>query len=156
VQNVPLCSDCRCELPGFETLCSKCFGARYSALGHPKSFLESVRQYVSNPFGITPEQVPSINFRGVLFCCCAGLLVCWFGGFARVGYRYPVFSHEVFSEAFLVVVKSAVLSLGLSLYLARKNLGMYWEIALGLFLAISICYARWCWHVGVFPQWLNH
>jgi hypothetical protein len=111
---------------------------------------------VSNPFGITPEQVPSMRLPGVIFCCCFGLLVCWFGGFAEVGYKYSLFSDVVLSGALLVLVKSAVLSLGLSLYLARNNLGMYWEIALGGFVAISICYARWCWHVGVFPQWLNH
>lgn len=118
---MPRCSDCRCDLPSFETLCSKCFEARYSAVGRPKSFLESVRQYVSNPFGITPDQVPSMRLPAVLFCCCFGLLVCWFGGFAEVGYKYSLFSDVVLSGAFLVLVKSAVLSLGLSLYLARKN-----------------------------------
>jgi hypothetical protein len=153
---MPRCSDCRCNLPSLETLCSKCFEARYSALAHPKSFLESVRQYVSNPLGITPDQIPSIEFPAVIVCCCLGILLCWFAGFAEVGYKYSLFSGVVFSGAFLVLVKSAVLSLGLSLYLARKNLEMYWSIALGGFVSISICYARWCWHIGVFPQWLKH
>src|SRR5437016_5793026 len=55
VPNMPRCSDCHCDLPGFETLCSKCLEARYSELSHPKSVLESMQQFASNPMGITPE-----------------------------------------------------------------------------------------------------
>jgi len=150
------CLDCRRNLPGFETLCSKCFEQRYSKVGRTESFPESVRQYVSNPFGITREHIPTLRLPAVIVCCCAGLLICWFAGFAEVGYRYSLLSDAVLSGAFLVFMKSGCLSLALSLYLSRKNLRMYWEIALGVFLSISICYARWCWHVGVFPRWLNH
>jgi hypothetical protein len=81
--------------------------------------------------------------------------MCWFGGFAEVGYKYPLFSDVVSSGAFLILVKSAALSIGLSLFLARKNLKLYWEVALALFWAISVCYARWAWHVGVFPDQLR-
>jgi len=32
---MPRCSYCRCELPGLETLCPRCFEAEYSRLAHP-------------------------------------------------------------------------------------------------------------------------
>jgi hypothetical protein len=150
------CLNCRCDLPDLETLCSKCFEARYSTIDRRRSFAESVWQYVSNPFGITKENTPKMRLPGVIICCCGGLLICWFGGFAEVGYRYSPLTNVVLSGALRVFLKSACLSLILSLYLSRKNLRMHREVALGVFLAISIWDARWCWHVGVFSQWLKH
>jgi hypothetical protein len=148
---MPQCSYCYCDLPGDETLCSKCFEARYSKLGHPTSLLQSIRQWVSNPLGLTPESERTIRLPAAVFFCFGGILLCWYGGFARVGYRHSLFSEEVVSGALLILVKSAGLSLGLALFMARKNLKLYWEAALVLFLGISLCYARWSWHVGVFP-----
>src|ERR1700685_3880319 len=45
---MPHCADCGSDLPAFQTLCSKCYDARYADLGRPKSILESVRQSGSN------------------------------------------------------------------------------------------------------------
>ena len=152
---MPRCSDCHCDLPGFETLCSKCLEARYSELGHPKSVLESMQQFASNPMGITPESERKLHLPAAIAFCCGGVLIYWYGAFAKLGYKCPLFSGAVLSGTFLILVKSAGLSLGISLFLARKNLGLYWEIALSLFLGISLCYARWAWHVGVFPYILR-
>jgi hypothetical protein len=152
---MPTCSECRCDLPGFETLCSKCFDTRYSEFDHPESLLQSLRRYVSNPFGITPESERTLRLPAAIAFCCSGVLVCWFGGFAEIGYKYSIFSDVVLSGAFLIILKSAGLSLGMSLFLARKNLRLYWEVALGVFLAISFLYARWAWHVGVFLDQLR-
>jgi hypothetical protein len=149
---MPKCLDCRRDLPSLETLCSKCFEARYSKFDRPKSFLESVQQYVSNPWGITPETERGMPYPWAF--ACGSALICWYGAFARLGYKCSLLSNAVLVGTFLVIVKSVVLSLGLSLFLARKNLKLYWEVALVLFLTISIMYARWAWHVGVFPQWL--
>ena len=79
---------------------------------------------------------------------CFEARICWFSGFAKIGYKYPPFSDAVLSWAFLVLVKSASLSLGMSLFLARKNLRLYREVALGGFLAVSLCYAHSAGHVG--------
>jgi hypothetical protein len=46
---VPRCSSCGCDLAGLEELCSKCFEARYAEIDRPKSLLESIRQFGSNP-----------------------------------------------------------------------------------------------------------
>ena len=148
---MPQCSDCHCDLPSFETLCSKCLEARYSELGHPKSVLESMQQFVSNPFGITPESKSEMGLRGAIACSCGGALLCWFGGFAKAGFKCPLFSDAILSGAFLILVKSASLSLGMSLFLARKNLRLYWEVALGGFPAVSLCCAHSAGHVGGFP-----
>src|SRR2546429_6278257 len=77
---MPQCSGCRCDLPGFETLCSKCLETRYSELGHPKSFLESVLPYVSNSMGVTAESESKMPLPGAIFCCCGGVLVCLCAG----------------------------------------------------------------------------
>jgi hypothetical protein len=90
-----LCSDCHCVLPGFETLCSKCFEARHSELGRPKSFLESKRQYASSPLGLTAEdflQEEKITIPVAIACWCGGLLICWLGGWIKADYntlRFP-------------------------------------------------------------------
>jgi hypothetical protein len=96
---MPQCSDCHCDLPGFETLCSKCLEARYSALGHPKSVLESMRLFVSNPFGITLESKSKMGRRGAIACSCGGVLLCWLGG-SKVAYKCPLFSDTVLYGAF--------------------------------------------------------
>jgi hypothetical protein len=152
---MPHCSDCRCDLPNFETLCSKCFEARYSELARPKSLLESMRQYILNPLRLTPKSESKMSPPAAIVGCCAGVLVCWFGAFAGVGYKHPFFSGVVLSGAFRILVKSAGLSLGMSLFLAKKNLRLYWEIAMRVFFVVSFCYARWCWHVGVFSDILR-
>jgi hypothetical protein len=90
-----------------------------------------------------------------LFCCCGGVLVCWYAGFAKFGYKYSLLSDAVVSGAFQILLQVAGLSLGMSLFLARKNLKLYWEIALSGFLMVSFGYARWAWHVGVFPHILH-
>jgi hypothetical protein len=148
---MPQCSDCHCDLPGFETLCSKCLEARYSELGHPKSVLESMRLFVSNPFGITLESKSKMGRRGAIACSCGGVLLCWLGRFAKVTYKSRSSRTRSFMGHSNCLVKSASLSLGLSLFLARKNLRLYWEVALGGFLAISLCYAHSNGHVGGFP-----
>jgi hypothetical protein len=152
---MPQCSGCRCDLPGLETVCSKCLETRYSELDHSKSFLESVLSYISNPLGVTAASESKMPLSGAIFCCCGGVFVCWYAGFAKVGYKYSLFSDAVFSGAFQILLQVAGLSLGMSIFLARKNLKLYWEIAFSGFLAISLCYARWAWHVGVFPDILG-
>jgi hypothetical protein len=153
---MPRCLDCRCVLPGFDTLCSNCLEARYSRLDNPKTILESAWQYVLNPLGLKDERLRSgsaMTPQLALIIAGIGLAVCWFGGFAKLGYQDSLFSGEVFSEAFEVAVKSALWALALSLYATRKNLRLYWEAALFIFVTSSILYARWCWHVGVFHRY---
>jgi len=48
-RNMSQCPDCGCDLPGFQTLCSECYDARYAGVGRAKSLLESIRQFGSNP-----------------------------------------------------------------------------------------------------------
>ena len=95
-----------------------------------------------------------MRLPSAIVCLGIGVLACWFGGFAKLGYNYALFSNAVFSSAVLILVKSTALSLAISLFLARKNLRMYWEVTLGVFAAVSLCYARWGWHVGVFHNML--
>src|SRR5678815_5804485 len=43
------CPDCGCDLPSFQTLCSKCYDAKSAEVGRSKSILESIWQSRSTP-----------------------------------------------------------------------------------------------------------
>jgi len=118
--------------------------------------LHSVARYVANPLAITHESVPEVGLPDVIVCLVIGLSACWFGGFAEYGYNYPLLSFSVFSGALDILLKSAALTFALALLLARKNLRMYWDVALGLFVVVAIYYARWEWHAGVFSRLLRN
>ena len=50
------CQNCRCDLPGFETLCQKCYAESYAEVGHPQSWWQSIVFRITLP-----------NFYGFLF-----------------------------------------------------------------------------------------
>jgi len=136
VPNMPHCSDCRRELPGFETLCSKCYDARYARMGHPKPFEELVRQFLSNPLGLTAEDLQQeeekVTLPAAIACWCGGLVICWIGGWVKADYKYSALSNEVLSGALVCVL----ISIGATLVFARTNLKLHWRIASTVF-AIS-------------------
>ena len=143
VSNMPRCSDCNCDLPDFETLCSKCFAARYSELGRPKSFLQSVREYVSSPLGLTAEdllrQEEKATIPVAVACWCGGLLICWLGGWIKGDYKYSAFSNEVLSGALTCVL----VSIGATLFFARTNLKLHWRVASTVFAVSAYGVAGW-------------
>jgi hypothetical protein len=134
---MPQCPFCGSDLPGVQTLCQKCYDARYAQIARPRSFLESMRQFVSNPLCLTEEDLleeSRVSFLVVVAFWCSGLLICWFGGWARVHYKYSLFSNEVLSGALLCIG----ISIFMSLVLARTNLRLHWKIASPVFVAISM------------------
>lgn len=153
--NMSRCPGCKNDLAPFQTLCSKCYDARYSKIDQRVSLLSSLSAYVSNPLAITQESVSETSLSEAVVCLAIGIAACWWGGFAEYGYRPTLFSFPVFSGAFDILLKSAALSLALALLLARKNLRMYWDVALGLFVVVAMTYARWAWHVGIFSGMLR-
>jgi hypothetical protein len=139
---MPHCSYCQCDLPGFETLCSKCFEAKYSELSRPKSFLESMRQYVSNPLGLAAEdflQEEKITIPIAIACWCGGFLICWLGGWIKADYKYSAFSDEVLSGALMCVL----VSISATLVFARTNLKLHWKIASAVFAVSAYGVAGW-------------
>jgi hypothetical protein len=70
----------------------------------------------------------------VLCFWCSGLLLCWFGGWAKAHYQYPAFSDVVLRGALLCVKVSLVLTIAL----ARRNLHVYWKAAGIVFFLVSI------------------
>jgi hypothetical protein len=136
------CPYCERDLAGFQTLCSKCFEARYSELGRPKSFLESMRQYVSNPLGLTAEdflQEENITIPVAFACWCGGLLICWLGGWIKADYKYSAFSDEVLSGALMCVL----VSITATLVFARTNLKLHWRMASAVFAVCAWGVAGW-------------
>jgi hypothetical protein len=43
---MPKCSSCNCEMPGFQTLCRKCYEREYAQIAQPKKS-KSLRQRVT-------------------------------------------------------------------------------------------------------------
>jgi len=76
----------------------------------------------------------TMPIRGVLFFWCSGLLLCWFGGWAKARYQYPVLSDIVLRGMLLCVG----ISLALSLVIARRGLHVYWKVASLTFLLMSL------------------
>ena len=82
-RNMSQCPDCGCDLPGFQTLCSECYDARYAGVGRPKSLLESIRQFGSNPRRRQGNRKPNQSIAlvaGVVLCCYRP----WFGLALRI------------------------------------------------------------------------
>jgi len=102
---MPQCPDCGCDLPSFQTLCSKCYDARYADVGRPRSILESIRQFGSNP---RREQVIQDRIKAQpwwLAWCFAviGVGCDWYSAFEFFYGRYPLCSEPVLRGLVLIV-----------------------------------------------------
>jgi hypothetical protein len=61
---MPKCSYCGWDLPGFDSICPKCFDARYADINRRKSLLE----IVTNPLGLTEEELRQARERPLPLC----------------------------------------------------------------------------------------
>jgi hypothetical protein len=55
-------------------------------MGRPKPFKESIRQFLSNPLGLTADdllQEEKVTIPIAIACWCGGLLICWLGGWVK-------------------------------------------------------------------------
>lgn len=139
---MPKCSDCRCDLPGFETLCSKCYDAKYARMGRPKAFKESIQQFLSNPLGLTAEDLlaeEKVTNPVAIVCWCGGLLICWLGGWVKTDYKYSAFSDEVLSGALVCVL----VFISATLVFARTNVKPHWRVASTVFALSAYGVAGW-------------
>jgi hypothetical protein len=140
------CPSCGRELPGLQTLCAECYESRYVAIGQRRGFLQELRWFVLNPLGISEQDLTEASGLPLFFtvgCWCIGLLLCWFGGWAKVHYQYSLFSDVVLRGALVCLI----ISLILSLVLARKNLHFHWKLASFTFVLMSMGVAGW-FYVG--------
>ena len=130
---MPICSDCRCDLPGVETLCSKRYDVRYARMGGPKPLKESIR--------LTAEDLlqQKVTIPVAIACWCGGLLICWLGGWVKADYKYPAFSGEVLSGALVCIL----VSISATLVFARTNLKLHWRIASTVFAVSAYGVAGW-------------
>ena len=131
------CPHCDRELPGFQTLCNDCYEKSALEISQPRSFLHVARQFVANPLTITDEDVTEMRRAPtwlVVGFWCGGLLLCWFGGWAKIRYQYSLVSDVVLRGTLTCFAISLVLSIGL----ARRNLRVYWTAASLMFFLMSI------------------
>jgi hypothetical protein len=140
---MPNCLHCDCVLPGAEKVCRSCYEERYSNLNAPKQPLSAqLRRLISNPTGITQEELattPNPAPAVVIACCVVGLLVCWFGGFAKVHYRFSLSSELVI----LGGIRCLVLSLSYVVVMARDGWRILWKVVPHAFLLSSWGVAGW-------------
>jgi hypothetical protein len=134
---MPQCPSCGSELPGLQTLCQKCYDAEYDQVGRPRSFLKSIRRFVTNPLSLSEKDLTEGGSVSVLFFIafwCSGLVFCWFGGWAGVHFEYSPFSRAVLPGALSCIGISVIASLAL----ARTNLKLHWRVASPVFTMISV------------------
>jgi len=132
---MPPCSDCGVDLPGFETLCSKCVEAKYSEVGRTKSLSESARQ-----FGLNPRRRQVIENRikaqpwWLAWCFAViGVGLDWRCAFEWFAGNYSLYSQPVLFRTGLIVLACAGVSL-LGLCVTRE---LRWRYASPLFLVVS-------------------
>jgi len=118
---MPQCPDCGCDLPSLQTLCSKCFDARYALAGRPQSFLESIHQFGSNP---RRQQVIQDRIKAeswwVPWCFAAvGLALDWRLAFEWLAGRSFFLSPAVLGKTGLIVLPCAGVAL-LAVCLTRQ------------------------------------
>ena len=134
------CPDCGRDLPGFQTLCSKCYDARYSDVGHPKSLLESIRQLGSNPIRrqVIEERIKAQAWWVPWCLALIGLAFDWRLAFEWLAGKSVFLSLDVLSRTGLIVAACASVAL-LAAGLTREA---KWRDALPLFCAISMVVYR--------------
>jgi len=129
------CPYCDRELTGFQTLCDDCYEKRRVEIAKPRSFVEILRQLLENPLNITDQDVAeTMPISLMLFFWCFGLILCWFGGWAKARYQYSILSDVVLHGTLLCVG----LALALTLAIARRGLRVDWDAASEMFLLNSI------------------
>jgi len=118
---MPRCPYCDCELIGFDTLCDDCYEKRRVEVDTPRSVIQSLRQFVWNPLDLTDGNIVEMKTMAIWrvpFLWCSGLLLCWFGGWAKAHYQCPILSGIVLRG----MLQCVVISLALSLAIARRGL----------------------------------
>jgi len=131
------CPHCDRELPGFQTLCDDCYEKRRVEIEKPRSLIQTLQHFVANPLAITDQDVMDIRRMPAWFvvcCSCGGLLLCWFGGWVKANGQYAPISDVVLHGTLLCFVISLVLSLAV----ARRNLHVYWKAASQAFFLWSM------------------
>jgi|SRR5579872_113678 len=103
------CTDCGCDLPSSENLCSECYDARYAELNRPRSLLQSIRQFGWNP---RREQVTEDRIKAqpwwLGWCFAAIGLGCdWYSAFEWFYGRYSLCSAPVLRSLVLIVALCA-------------------------------------------------
>lgn len=135
--NMSKCPGCGREVPGLETLCAACYANRYAEVGTQRSVLQALRGFLSNPLSITDPDVEDTKRLSAAFSFAfwfGGLLLCWFGGWARTHYQSSLYSGVVLRGALICFA----ISFALALVLARRRLEFHWRIASVVFLLISM------------------
>jgi len=137
---MPQCSDCGCDVPPLQSLCSKCYDARYADLGRPKSILESIWPFGSNS---RREQVREDRIKAQPWClawtfAAIGLALDWRCAFEWFAGRSSFYSEIVLGRTVLIVLACA----GVSLLLVCVVRTAKWRDALLLFSLFSMAVYR--------------
>jgi hypothetical protein len=120
MSNMPQCTDCGCDLPGLETLCSRCYDATYSEIGRSRSLLESMRRREGRRT-IGNQDTAKARQPWWLVLCWAigGLGFAWDCAFELFSGRYSFCSEPVLRKMGVIVVLCSAVSL-LAVFLVRS------------------------------------
>jgi hypothetical protein len=110
---MPQCPDCGCDLPSLQSLCQKCYDARYAEVGSPKSFLESIREFGSNPRRqeVIANRIKSQPWWLAWFLAAVGSGLDWRCAFEWFSGKYAFYSETVLDRTILIVLACATVAL---------------------------------------------
>jgi len=146
--NMSQCPDCGCDLPSFQTLCSKCYDARYSEEGRPKSLLDSIRPFGSNPRRrqVLEDRINDSAASGprlwpIVLAVALGVGFDWHCGFGWFAGRYSPFSATVLCTAGLIAAYCGAGAVLAACLISRAR----WRDASYLFFVFSLFVWNWFW-----------
>jgi hypothetical protein len=132
--------DCGCDLPGVQSLCPKCYDAKYADVGRPKSPLESIREFGSNPRRrqVVEDRISAQPWWLAWLFAAIGVGLDWRCAFEWFAGKYAFYSEPVLDRAILVVLACAGVALLVDWVTREPRL----RVASTLFLMFSACLYR--------------
>jgi hypothetical protein len=137
---MPECPDCGCDLPSLQTLCSKCYDARYADVVRSKSIPESIWQFGSNPRReqVREERIKAQPWWLAWAFAAIGLALDWRCAFEWFAGKSAFYSEIVLGRTVLIVLACA----GVSLLLVCIVRAARWRDALLPFSVFSMAVYR--------------
>jgi len=134
------CPDCGCDLPSFQTLCSKCYDAKSAEVGRSKSILESIWQSRSTPrrWQVIEDRINAQPWWLAWCFAVIGLGFDWRCAFEWFAGKSPFYSEPVLGRALLIALTCAGIAV-LIVWLTRES---RWRVASTLFLIFSLSLYR--------------
>jgi hypothetical protein len=147
---MPQCPDCGCDLPSLQSLCPKCYDARYAEVGSPKSPLESIREVRSNPRRqeVIADRIKSQPLWRHVCWAVIGIGLDWRCAFEWFAGKHAFYSETVLDRTILIVLACASAALLIVCLSRRVKLWFASALFLGLSAVVyDLLSVHWTAHL---------